>query len=799
MAVRRSLENHIIARLQRTPILIIEGARSVGKTHLLTRLEQRGIIVTRVSLTDPAMLRAAQESPLSWLRGLPQPFAIDEAQLAPGLPLALKALLDERSDQVSAVLTGSAEIGRTSLGGSDPLARRSRRVTLEPLTESEIAGETGWNAVDALFDADPAIGAASSPVAWQDQVARGGLPHYRLSDPGRAIRSLQSDIRDDLDAVLTASVLPGERHDLRLARRVLDYALRNPASEVKAKTIANALELDARTVNNYLDIAEKRFLLREIYNLRPPAKQAKRTTAKFYPSDPALAAALLSSGSSLDELDDRIRGGLLEAHVAQQLRAHLGWAATETGLHHWREHSKGRTDEVDLVLQDEKGRLIGLEVKSRGAPRASDLRGLLRLREAYPNHFHRGFVVSLDGAPSPAEEGGAIWRIPLAALTTSALWRTPSLQGRTHRTQATPDLGGQYMPTAEAQIFMSYAHRDQESAVGGDLRRFAGDVVEALEGLFGVTAQLFIDTQDGQWGESLWNRLEKELSSSTYLLPFITPRYLSSTGCRREFNRFTEATQRQTSHQRTLPLMWIEPPASLQEDAVYQSVKALRFIDATAARTNENSSGAYRSIVESTATELHKVIEANETIPPNPDLKISPDSEDPADRPLVDLLEDIESKTPPLLAAIAEFGAAMNDFGDSFIQSITPTPAGGAAELQSALEEAETMLAEPGAALESTAQLASSRWSELFSDVNAAVRQSRALGQPMDEYLIDTVHGIAREMHETPTAELEAIAQQMPLLSARLAPTSRSLLAAIRTVKTIGSSAQDFIDAHSGE
>ena len=73
------MEKHIIALTQSTPVLIIEGARSVGKTHLLAQMQQQGALATRVSLTDAATLRAAQENPLPWLRRLPQPFAIDEA------------------------------------------------------------------------------------------------------------------------------------------------------------------------------------------------------------------------------------------------------------------------------------------------------------------------------------------------------------------------------------------------------------------------------------------------------------------------------------------------------------------------------------------------------------------------------------------------------------------------------------------------------------------------------------------------------------------------------------------------
>lgn len=87
MKVQRFLQPTVVSLMANTPVVIVEAARAVGKT---------------------------------WLRSLPSPFAIDEAQLLPGLPLALKALLDETEESIQCVLTGSAAIGQTGVGGTDP-------------------------------------------------------------------------------------------------------------------------------------------------------------------------------------------------------------------------------------------------------------------------------------------------------------------------------------------------------------------------------------------------------------------------------------------------------------------------------------------------------------------------------------------------------------------------------------------------------------------------------------------------------------------------------------------------------
>lgn len=66
----------------------------------------------------------------------------------------------------------------------------------------------------------------------------------------------------------------------------------------------------------------------------------------------------------------------------------------------------------------------------------------------------------------------------------------------------------------EPKIFMSYLYADQDSAYGGDLRQFARDAVEALEGLFGRKATLFVDDEGGTWGENLRSQMAEELEEA---------------------------------------------------------------------------------------------------------------------------------------------------------------------------------------------------------------------------------------------------------------------------------------------
>jgi uncharacterized protein len=116
----RGLQHPLDAALASAPVVILEGLRVTGKTTLARAMfgEHRF-----VSLADPNTRRRAADDPVGWLESLPFKVAIDEAQLVPGLSLAVKDLVDRRGGQPGQfLLTGSSRISRHELGGSDPLA-----------------------------------------------------------------------------------------------------------------------------------------------------------------------------------------------------------------------------------------------------------------------------------------------------------------------------------------------------------------------------------------------------------------------------------------------------------------------------------------------------------------------------------------------------------------------------------------------------------------------------------------------------------------------------------------------------
>lgn len=88
------------------------------------------------------------------------------------------------------------------------------------------------------------------------------------------------------------------------------------------------------------------------------------------------------------------------------------WSATQPSIFHFRTQTG---QEVDVVLEDAAGRVVGVEVKASATVGARDFRGLHALAEASGDRFRRGVVLYTGRTPVPFGEN-------LHALPVSSLW-----------------------------------------------------------------------------------------------------------------------------------------------------------------------------------------------------------------------------------------------------------------------------------------------------------------------------------------------------------------------------------------
>jgi len=387
---RRNLTPAILEALSDTPVVLLHGGRQTGKSTLAQWLAAAGHLSRYLTLDDAGALAAARNDPAGFIASLEGSVVIDEVQRAPELFLAIKAEVDRNRRPGRFLLTGSANV-MTLPRLADSLAGRIEILTLWPMAQAELTGAPPEaNFPDAVFGRTLPVfaGRGRGKAALLDLALAGGFPAaLSRSDPARrrawfgayVTTILQRDVRD-LGNVEALAALP----------RLLALLATRAASLLNLADVSRAMAMPHSTLARYVTLLHSTFLIDTL-----PAWSANvgKRLAKAYKlllCDTGLNGYLLGLDRARLADDPGLAGPLLENFVALELLKQAGWSRTRPSFCHLRSHSG---DEVDLVLEDRAGNLVGIEVKSGATLSAADFKGLRSLAAMVGRRFRRGVVL----------------------------------------------------------------------------------------------------------------------------------------------------------------------------------------------------------------------------------------------------------------------------------------------------------------------------------------------------------------------------------------------------------------------
>lgn len=395
-AIPRYVQSKITTALQDTRVVLVVGPRQAGKTTLAKLYANADR--PYITLDDPATLAAARSDPTGFIRGLKQA-VIDEVQRAPDLLLAIKESVDKDQAPGRFLLTGSTNLMAMPLV-ADSLAGRLEVITLMPFAQAELAGTPG-NLLDRLIDGG-GLPAVVSPVvgdALTDLVLKGGYPEaLRRTSVSRR----QAWLQDYVALILDRDVRDIANIDqLDRMPRLLDVLAAHAGQLVNHSSYGAALGLTAPTAQKYVGILERLFLLRQVPPWSHNAVSRLTKTPKLHFLDTGLLAALRGTTASQLQKDRTSYGPLLENFVVSEVLKLITWSDKRLRVSHFRTKEQ---DEVDLVIEDRQGRVIGIEVKASATVRAPDLRGLRQLQAAVGSKFVQGLVLHDHDRITPFDE-----------------------------------------------------------------------------------------------------------------------------------------------------------------------------------------------------------------------------------------------------------------------------------------------------------------------------------------------------------------------------------------------------------
>lgn len=411
--MKRHLRTRIEELLDISPIVVISGARQVGKSTL-TRMLFPDSQARFFTLDDPITRNLATEDPLLLLRSdSGQILVIDEIQRVPKLVLALKMLVDENRRPGAYILTGSANLLRIP-GAEDSLAGRAMTLQLHPFTQGELVDQNEDWVSAVLTLSGNTLPHDLEPSASREEIvaraAKGGYPP--VQDLSEAQRHLW--LKDYSNRLTQRDAKDLGQLNTNTLSRLLKLLAAAPGGELVVQRLAERLGASRETVERYLELLDSMFL-----TLKLPAWSRNLTTRqvrrpKLYLSDPGLFTSIenLNTEHLLSPQGFDYLGGLMETFVVCELTRQLSWSATPYEMFYYRDRDGA---EVDLIIETPSG-VIGVEVKASTSISPRHFKHLQNLRDRLGEQFRVGIVLNLA---NPALVGRKLYSLPF-----NTMWQT---------------------------------------------------------------------------------------------------------------------------------------------------------------------------------------------------------------------------------------------------------------------------------------------------------------------------------------------------------------------------------------
>ncbi len=403
--IKRHLQALVTEAMSDTPAVLVNGPRQCGKTTLV---RQYAGPMAYYSLDDPALLAAVRADPVALIRRQDRAI-IDEVQRAPDLLMAIKLAIDQDRRPGRFLLTGSANLMALPTV-AESLAGRMEIKTLLPLSHAELSESPPDFLERACGQQWPSTRAEVLPLAGiTEQVLAGGYPEMRLRTNtlrrqawARAYTTtlVERDIRD-IAQIDQAARVP----------QLLNILAALSGQLLNLSQIGGQIGLNGKTVEKYIDILEKLFLVRRLPAWSRNELSRLVKTPKIHFLDAGLQATLTRLTPELVLIERARFGATLETWVYGELLKSLSLSPDAWFLSHYRDKDQV---EVDFVLESPLREVIGIEVKAAASVNAADFKGLRRLREACGAGFLTGLVL-YDGSQC-LSFGDGLWAVPLACL-----------------------------------------------------------------------------------------------------------------------------------------------------------------------------------------------------------------------------------------------------------------------------------------------------------------------------------------------------------------------------------------------
>lgn len=341
MYIHRQIEDLIRNSLNQARIVILYGARQVGKTTLLKNLFPKidkniiHLACDQIRIQDQLV---ADDLALKQLLGEKAIVIFDEMQSLPNPGLILKIIYDHMPG-IMAVATGSASFDLANKL-SEPLTGRHHQFQLFPFSFSEISKVV--DAVDLQSIVQESLIVGSYPKIFNTVKMEDKVQELLLL----ADNYLYKDI-------LTFDLVKNSHK----VRELLIAVALQLGNEVSYNELGRRLGMNYKTIERYLDLLEKSFVIFRLHGFSRNLRKEITRKVKIYFYDCGIRNALINNFNPLSMRADG--GALFENYIISELVKKESLSYPHANFYFWRTHSG---QEIDFIA-DKNGKLTMIECK----------------------------------------------------------------------------------------------------------------------------------------------------------------------------------------------------------------------------------------------------------------------------------------------------------------------------------------------------------------------------------------------------------------------------------------------------
>ncbi len=357
--INRTIRKYIVDSLDLYAVVVITGARQVGKSTLVASLAEE-FHFNYVSLDDIDNRRMALEDPKMFIQYFGYPLIIDEAQYAPILFEVIESICNnarihnEKSTGLF-IITGS-QIFQMMKGVSQSLAGRATIINMSPLSSNEIRGIEEEPFVVNMDKMKKKFEYRDVHQIFQE-IQRGYFPEL-YNRPGHSAEKYYSDyVSTYIDRDISEIVNVKDKLKFHNFMQILASLT---AQQINYASLSKEVEVSAVTIKHWLSVLQASgiiFLLQP-YNETSIKKRVVKSP-KVYFIDTGLACYLTKLKDSESLLASNFAGAFMETYVVNEIRKSYLNNNKEFDAYYYRDNNQ---NEIDLIMM-ENAQLTLVEIK----------------------------------------------------------------------------------------------------------------------------------------------------------------------------------------------------------------------------------------------------------------------------------------------------------------------------------------------------------------------------------------------------------------------------------------------------